>query len=103
MRSGEIDFIQHMRSQDVAKIENRDGFKVRECKEMRVIMFADGHEHEEHLYSSDVFRKNLFQDVFVRFAVAHAFDITSAIGRNFAVKSTVPRSWFQQVIPDFLR
>lgn len=103
MRAGEIGFIQHMRSQDVAKIENRDGFNVRKCKEMRVVMFGFDHEHKELLYSSDVACRNPFQDVYVRFAVAHALNIALAIGRDFAVKTTVPHSWCQQVTPDFPR
>jgi len=75
--SGEIDFIQPIPLQDVAQVEGRDGFKVLEGEETRVIMLGFGHEHEELLYSSDVTGANPFQDVRVRQAAAHAIDIAS--------------------------
>ena len=75
MLSGEIDFIQPIPLQDVAQVESRDGFKVLEGEETRVIMFGFGHEHDELLYSSDVSGSNPFQDVRVRQAAAHAIDI----------------------------
>ncbi len=75
--SGEIDFIQPIPLQDVAQVENRDGFKVLEGEETRVIMFGFGHEHDELLYSSDVSGSNPFQDVRIRQAAAHAIDIAS--------------------------
>ena len=75
--SGEIDFIQPIPLQDVAQVESRDGFKVLEGEETRVIMFGFGHEHDELLYSSDVSGSNPFQDVRVRQAAAHAIDIAS--------------------------
>ena len=75
--SGEIDFIQPIPLQDVAQVESRDGFKVLEGEETRVIMFGFGHEHEELLYSSDVTGKNPFADARVRLAAAHAIDIAS--------------------------
>ncbi|MGX9354835.1 ABC transporter substrate-binding protein [Roseobacteraceae bacterium S113] len=73
--SGEIDFIQPIPLQDVAQVESRDGFKVLEGVETRVIMFGFGHEHESLLYSTDIEGKNPFQDVRVRQAAAHAIDI----------------------------
>ncbi|MGH1414880.1 MAG: ABC transporter substrate-binding protein [Pelagimonas sp.] len=75
--SGEIDFIQPIPLQDVAQVESRDGFKVLEGEETRVIMFGFGHEHEKLLYSSDVDGKNPFADPKVRLAAAHAIDIAS--------------------------
>ena len=75
--SGEIDFIQPIPLQDVAQVEGRNGFKVLEGEETRVIMFGFGHEHEELLYSSDVTGSNPFQDARVRQAAAHAIDIAS--------------------------
>ncbi|MDG2195453.1 MAG: ABC transporter substrate-binding protein [SAR324 cluster bacterium] len=75
--SGEIDFIQPIPLQDVGQVESRDGFKVLEGEETRVIMFGFGHEHEKLLYSSDVTGANPFQDVRVRQAAAHAIDIAS--------------------------
>lgn len=73
--SGEIDFIQPIPLQDVAQVESRDGFKVLEGEETRVIMFGFGHEHEELLYSTDIAGKNPFQDPKVRLAAVYAIDI----------------------------
>ena len=75
--SGEIDFIQPIPLQDVAQVEGRDGFKVLEGEETRVIMFGFGHEHEKLLYSSDVTDANPFADPRVRLAAAHAIDLAS--------------------------
>ena len=75
--SGEIDFIQPIPLQDVAQVEGRDGFKVLEGEETRVIMFGFGHEHDALLYSSDVTDVNPFTDPRVRLAAAHAIDIAS--------------------------
>jgi peptide/nickel transport system substrate-binding protein len=75
--SGEIDFIQPIPLQDVAQVESRDGFKVLEGEETRVIMFGFGHEHDKLLYSSDVTDANPFTDPRVRLAAAHAIDMTS--------------------------
>ena len=75
--SGEIDFIQPIPLQDVARVESRDGFKVLEGEETRVIMFGFGHEHDALLYSSDVTDANPFTDPRVRLAAAHALDIAS--------------------------
>ena len=75
--SGAIDFIQPIPLQDVAQVEGRDGFKVLEGEETRVIMFGFGHEHDALLYSSDVTDVNPFTDPRVRLAAAHAIDIAS--------------------------
>ncbi|RLJ59241.1 peptide/nickel transport system substrate-binding protein [Litoreibacter meonggei] len=75
--SGEIDFIQPIPLQDVAQVESRDGFKVLEGEETRVIMFGFGHEHDKLLYSSDVTDVNPFTDPRVRLAAAHAIDMAS--------------------------
>ena len=75
--SGEIDFIQPIPLQDVAQVEGRDGFKVLEGEETRVIMFGFGHEHDTLLYSTDVTDTNPFADPRVRMAAAHAIDIDS--------------------------
>ena len=73
--SGEIDFIQPIPLQDVGQVEGRDGFKVLEGLETRVIMFGFGHEHETLLFSDDVTDANPFTDPKVRLAVAHAIDV----------------------------
>lgn len=75
--SGEIDFIQPIPLQDIAQVEGRDGFKVLEGEETRVIMFGFGHEHDTLLYSSDVTDANPFADPRVRLAASHAIDIAS--------------------------
>jgi len=75
--SGEIDFIQPIPLQDIAQVEGRDGFKVLEGEETRVIMFGFGHEHDTLLYSSDVTDANPFTDPRVRLAAAHALDMAS--------------------------
>ncbi len=75
--SGEIDFIQPIPLQDVQQVESREGFKVLEGEETRVIMFGFGHEHETLLYSSDVTDANPFADPKVRLAAAHAIDLAS--------------------------
>lgn len=73
--SGQIDFIEPIPLQDVAQVEEREGFKVIEGEETRVIMFGFGHEHDTLLYSTDVTDANPFQDARVRLAAAHAIDI----------------------------
>ena len=73
--SGEIDFIEPIPLQDVAQVEGRDGFKVIEGVETRVIMFGFGHEHDALLYSTDVDGANPFTDPRVRLAAAHAIDV----------------------------
>ncbi|MEL7459709.1 MAG: ABC transporter substrate-binding protein [Pseudomonadota bacterium] len=73
--SGDIDFIQPIPLQDAAEVEGRDGYRVLEGEETRVIMFGFGHEHDSLLYSTDLDGVNPFQDVRVRQAAAHAIDI----------------------------
>ena len=75
--SGEIDFMQPIPLQDVAQVEERDGYKVLEGEETRVIMFGFGHEHEALLYSEDVTDANPFADPRIRLAAAHAIDVAS--------------------------
>ena len=75
--SGEIDFIQPIPLQDLAQVEERDGYKVLEGEETRVTMFGFGHEHEALLYSEDVTDANPFADPRIRLAAAHAIDVAS--------------------------
>ena len=75
--SGEIDFIEPIPLQDVGQVEGRDGFKVIEGLETRVIMFGFGHEHDTLLFSEDVTDANPFTDPKVRLAVAHAIDVNT--------------------------
>ncbi|MEJ6396411.1 ABC transporter substrate-binding protein [Yoonia sp. 208BN28-4] len=94
--SGEIDFIEPVPLQDVAQIEGRDGFKVLEGEETRVIMFGFGHEHDTLLYSSDVTDENPFSDPRVRLAAAHAINI-DAIDRVVMRGKIEPAS---QLVPE---
>ncbi|MGR3464565.1 ABC transporter substrate-binding protein [Limimaricola sp.] len=73
--SGEIDFIEPIPIQDVARVESQPGFKVIQGLETRVIMFGFGHDHDSLLYSDDVEGENPFTDPKVRLAVAHAIDV----------------------------
>lgn len=73
--SGDIDFIEPVPLQDVTQVEGREGFKVIEGEETRVIMFGFGHEHDTLLYSTDVTDANPFTDPRVRLAAAHAINI----------------------------
>ncbi len=75
--SGEIDFIEPIPLQDVPQVEGRDGFKVIEGLETRIIMFGFGHEHETLKFSDDVTDANPFTDPRVRQAVAHAIDVAA--------------------------
>lgn len=75
--SGEIDFIEPIPLQDVGQVDGRDGFRVIEGEETRVIMFGFGHEHDALLYSSDITDDNPFTDARVRLAVAHAIDVAT--------------------------
>ena len=96
--SGEIDFIQPIPLQDVAQVEGRDGFKVLEGLEARVIMFGFGHEHDSLLYSTDVSGENPFKDPKVRLAAAHAIDVAS-INRVVMRGKAEPAS---QLVPEGL-
>ncbi len=94
--SGEIDFIEPIPIQDVARVEGQDGFKVIQGLETRVIMFGFGHEHEELLYSDDVDGENPFTDPKVRRAVAHAIDV-GTINRVVMRGTVEPAS---QLVPE---
>ncbi|MHA3980540.1 ABC transporter substrate-binding protein [Halovulum sp. GXIMD14794] len=94
--SGEIDFIEPIPLQDVPQVEGRDGFKVIEGLETRIIMFGFGHEHEALLYSQDVTDANPFTDPKVRQAVAHAIDV-AAIDRVVMRGKIEPAS---QLVPE---
>lgn len=61
----------------MAQVEERDGNKVLEGEETRVIMFGFGHEREALLYSEDVTDANPFADPRIRLAAAHAIDVAS--------------------------
>ena len=93
--SGEIDFIQPIPLQNVAQVEGRDGFRVLEGVETRIIMFGFGHDHTRLKYSQDVTDKNPFADLRVRLAAAHAIDIDT-INRVVMRGKIVPAS---QLVP----
>jgi len=79
--SGEVDFISPIPLQDVPRMKERDGFKVYEGIEARVIMFGFNHDTEALQFSSDIKGKNPFQDVRVRQAAYQAIDVDALIAK----------------------
>lgn len=73
--SGEIDFISPIPLQDAAQVEERDGFKVLEGLEARVIVLGFGHNKDALTFSDDLTGENPFAKREVRRAVAHAIDV----------------------------
>ena len=73
--SGEIDMISPIPLQDSAQVEERDGFKVLEGLETRVIVLGFGHDKDSFGYSDETNDVNPFQDVRVRRAAWHAIDV----------------------------
>ena len=79
--SGEIDFISPIPLQDVPRMKERDGFKVHEGVEARVLMFGFAHQADALKFSEDVEGKNPFQDVRVRQAAYQAIDVDALISK----------------------
>ena len=73
--SGEVDMINPVPIQDAARIDGKGGTKVIRGIEARIIMLGFGHDHPELKYTSDAGKKNPFQDVRVREAVAKAINV----------------------------
>ncbi len=78
--SGEVDFIEPIPPQDVARVNGTAGFKVSEAPEARVIFLGFSHAAEA-LTSSDLEGVNPFQDVRVREAVYHAINVEPIIDK----------------------
>jgi len=77
--SGEIDFISPIPLQDVPRMKERDGFKVHEGVEARVLMFGFAHQADELKFSEDVSGKNPFKDPRVRQAAYQAVNVDALI------------------------
>ncbi len=76
--SGEVDFVNPIPLQDVARVNGAGGFSVIEGVETRVIMLGMEHQNDT-LHDSNVTGVNPMKDVRVRQAVYHAIDIDSII------------------------
>jgi len=72
--SGQVDFILDPPPQDVPRLRSRDGIKVVEGVENRVV-FLGFDQHRDELVYSNVKGRNPFKDARVRRAVYHAIDI----------------------------
>jgi len=79
--SGEIDFISPIPLQDVPRMKERDGFKVHEGVEARVLMFGFAHQADELKFSDDLSGKNPFKDVRVRQAAYQAVNVDGLIAK----------------------
>jgi len=77
--SGDVDFINPVPIQDVARLEGNDDVSVIQGIEARVIMFGFPHEAETLKFSEDVTDANPFADVRVRQAVAHAINVPAIL------------------------
>tara|TARA_R110000868_G_scaffold8138_18_gene41993 strand:- start:2063 stop:3652 length:1590 start_codon:yes stop_codon:yes gene_type:complete len=73
--SGEIDMISPIPLQDTEQVESRDGFKIFEGLETRVIVLGFGHNKDTLSYSNDVEGANPFLDARVRQAAYQAIDV----------------------------
>lgn len=73
--SGEIDMISPIPLQDVERVEAREGFKVLEGLETRVIMLGFGHDHETLGFGPQAGEPNPFLDPRVRLATGLAIDV----------------------------
>lgn len=73
--SGEIDMISPVPLQDAAQVEGRDGFKILEGLETRVIVLGFGHKKDALSYGTAAKEGNPFQSKAVREAVWRAIDV----------------------------
>ncbi len=77
--SGEVDMINPVPIQDAARVEARDGIEVIRGAETRVIMLGFGHEADKLKYTADAGKRNPFQDVRVRKAIAQAVNVDAIL------------------------
>lgn len=77
--SGDVDFINPVPVQDVARLQNDANVKVIQGIEARVIMLGFPHEADALKYSSETTDTNPFADARVRRAVAHAINVPAIL------------------------
>ncbi len=77
--SGDVDFINPVPIQDVARLQSNDDVKVIQGIEARVIMLGFPHEAEALKYSAETTDANPFADARVRQAVAHAVNVPAIL------------------------
>lgn len=77
--SGDVDFINPVPVQDVARLQNDPNVKVIQGIEARVIMLGFPHEAEALKYSAETTDANPFADARVRRAVAHAINVPAIL------------------------
>ncbi|MFQ1699868.1 ABC transporter substrate-binding protein [Loktanella agnita] len=77
--SGDVDFINPVPIQDVARLQQNADVNVIQGVEARVIMLGFPHEADALKYSSDVTDANPFADPRVRLAVAHAVNVPAIL------------------------
>lgn len=77
--SGDVDFINPVPIQDVARLNENPDVNVIQGIEARVIMLGFPHEAETLKYSSETSDANPFSDVRVRQAMAHAINVPAIL------------------------
>ncbi|GFE66005.1 ABC transporter substrate-binding protein [Litoreibacter roseus] len=77
--SGDVDMINPVPIQDAGRIASRDGVKVIQGIEARVIMLGFPHQAAELKYGADAGQPNPFADAKVRQAVAHAVNVPAIL------------------------
>ena len=77
--SGDVDFINPVPIQDVARLQSNSDVKVIQGIEARVIMLGFPHEAEALKYSEETTDANPFADVRVRQAIAHAVNVPAIL------------------------
>ena len=77
--SGDVDFINPVPIQDVARLQGNSDVKVIQGIEARVIMLGFPHEADALKYSEETTDANPFADVRVRQAIAHAVNVPAIL------------------------
>ncbi|WP_419738448.1 ABC transporter substrate-binding protein [Ruegeria sp.] len=77
--SGDVDMIEPVPIQDVARLQGNDEVEVIQGIEARVIMLGFDHQAEALKYTDDAGKPNPFQDARVRQAVAHAVNVDAIL------------------------